>query len=114
MGEREWHDRLFGDVSAVFQVNRSRQVWRTIVGRGDWHPRLLHGSDYPLPCVAPLVQLGPLVRAGVLAAEDVAPLEGLRPLNPLLFDLALKRRVRWRGARLADAVFHTRRHFERT
>lgn len=108
MDEREWQDRLLGDVSAVFQVNRRRDVWRTLIGRTAWHERLLHGSDYPLPCVAPLVQLGPLVRAGVLAAEDVAPLEGLRQFNPLLFDLALKRRVRWRGARLAGAVFQTR------
>lgn len=113
MDEREWQGRLFGDVSAVFQVNRRRAVWRTIIGRTDWHERLLHGSDYPLPCVAPLVQLGPLVRAGVLAAADVEPLEGLRAANPLLFDLVLKRRVRWRGAHLADAVFQTRRRIER-
>lgn len=113
MDESEWRGRLFGDVSALFQVNRRREVWRTIIARTDWHERLLHGSDYPLPCVAPLVQLAPLVRAGVLPAADVEPLEGLRRANPLLFDLALKRRVRWRGERLADAVFHTRRRIER-
>jgi len=38
-------------------------------------------------------------------------LEALREHNPLLFDFALKRRARWRGARLTSAVFHTRRHF---
>jgi mannonate dehydratase len=59
---------LIGDVSALFQVNRSAAVWRAVLAREDWHDRLLHGSDYPLPCVAPLVRLGPLVRAGVLDA----------------------------------------------
>jgi predicted TIM-barrel fold metal-dependent hydrolase len=114
MDEPDWHANLMGDVSALFQVNRSASTWRTALAREDWHARLLHGSDYPLPCIGVLVQLGPLVRAGVLDGGDVAALEALRAHNPLLFDLVLKRRVRWRGARLADAVFETRRHFVAT
>lgn len=110
MDEPEWHGLLLGDVSALFLSNREPAVWRTVLTRPDWHARLLHGSDYPLPCVAPLVRLQPLVRAGVLEADAVAALEVLREHNPLLFDLALKRRVAWRGARLGNAVFHTRDH----
>ena len=111
MDEREWDALLLGDVSALFLANREPRVLRTVLARDDWQPRLLHGSDYPLPCVAPLVRLAPLVRAGVLDASDVDALEALRAHNPLLFDLALKRRAHWRGARLASAVFDTRRHF---
>jgi hypothetical protein len=48
---------------------------------------------------------------GVLEAGDVDALDALRLHNPLLFDLVLKRRVHWRGARLANAVFQTRPHF---
>jgi uncharacterized protein len=48
------------------------------------------------------------VRAGVLAANEVDALEALRGHNPLLFDLALKRRAAWRGARLSASVFQTR------
>ncbi len=113
MDEPDWRANLLGDVSALFQVNRSASTWRTVLAREDWHVRLLHGSDYPLPCIGVLVQLAPLVRAGVLDGRDIAALEALRAHNPLLFDLVLKRRVRWRGARLADAVFQTRRHFQR-
>jgi uncharacterized protein len=113
MDEADWHNRLTGDVSALFQVNRAASVWRTVLAREDWHARLLHGSDYPLPCVAPLVQLGSLVRAGVLDHGDVGALDLLRAHNPLLFDLVLKRRVRWRGSALAEAVFQTRPHFQR-
>lgn len=114
MDEPDWHANLMGDVSALFQVNRSASTWRTVLAREDWHGRLLHGSDYPLPCIGVLVQLGPLVRAGVLDSGDMAALEALRTHNPLLFDLVLKRRVRWRGAGLSDAVFRTRRHFVST
>jgi predicted TIM-barrel fold metal-dependent hydrolase len=108
MDEREWQGLLLGDVSALFLANRDPAVWRTVLAREDWHARLLHGSDYPLPCVAPLVRLAPLVRAGVLDPNDVPALEALRQHNPLLFDLALKRRVAWCGAGLSVTVFHTR------
>ena len=107
----EGHPGLMGDVSALFQVNRRASVWRTVLARRDWHARLLHGSDYPLPGVGPLYQPAALVAAGLLDAADLAPLRALRRSNPLLFDLVLKRRVRWQGQGLSDGVFDTRRHF---
>lgn len=110
MDEREWQGLLLGDVSALLLSNRDPAVWRTVLEREDWQPRLLNGSDYPLPCVAPLLRLAPLVRAGVLDAREVDALEALREHNPLLFDFVLKRRVAWRGARLSAGVFHTRDH----
>jgi mannonate dehydratase len=112
MDEADGRALLLGDVSALFQVNRGAAVWRAVLAREDWHDRLLHGSDYPLPCVAPLVRLGPLVRAGVLDANRTAGLEAVRAHNPLLFDLVLKRSVSWRGRKMADAVFRTKVHFQ--
>jgi predicted TIM-barrel fold metal-dependent hydrolase len=111
MEERAHGDRLLGDISAVFQVNRRPEVWHTLLARQHWHPRLLHGSDYPLPGLKPLVSLGKLQDAGVLAGADVPALAALREANPLLFDLALKRRLRRGSAVLGEAVFATRRHF---
>jgi uncharacterized protein len=111
MDEPAWRGLLLGDVSALFQANRPPEVWRTVLQRADWHPRLLHGSDYPLPGVGPLYSLHTLVRHGLLAPDAAAPLERLREHNPLLFDLALRRRVAWHGQRLARCVFDTRRHF---
>jgi mannonate dehydratase len=111
MDEPAWRGLLLGDVSALFQVNRSPEVWRTVLARGDWHERLLHGSDHPLPGVGPLYRLGPLVATGLLRPEDRPVLEALRQHNPLLFDLVLKRSLRWQGQGLADPVFDTRRHF---
>lgn len=113
MDEPQWQGLLLGDVSAVFQANRSPALWHTLLQRADWHPRLLHGSDYPLPGVGPLYRLGRLVRAGLLPEAEAAPLEALRAGNPLLFDLALKRRLRSAGQGLADSVFDTRRLLRR-
>lgn len=113
MDERVHGDRLLGDLSAVFQINRSGTVWQTLLQRQDWHARLLHGSDYPLPGLKPLVSLWRLRAAGLLAADDEAALAELRAHNPLAFDFALKRRLRLGSARLADAVFATRSRFPR-
>jgi len=112
MDEPAWQGLLLGDVSALFQFNRRPEVWQSVLARQDWHARLLHGSDHPLPGVGPLYRLGGLVKAGLLADADRVPLERLREHNPLLFDLALKRVVRWQGQVLLPAVFSTRRHLE--
>jgi predicted TIM-barrel fold metal-dependent hydrolase len=108
-----WGEQLMGDISVVLNTNRHPDVARTLLTRQDWHARLLHGSDYPLPGIAATLRLPALVRAGLLHEADAAPLAALRDHNPLLFDLAVKRRVTWRGAALTPTVFATRRHVER-
>ena len=113
MDEHGHEGRLLGDVSALFQRNRSVDCWRTVLTRSDWHARLLHGSDYPLPGLGPLYSLAALVRAGLLDEQLMRPLQALRRRNPLLFDLALKRVVRADGAGFANAVFDTRAHLAR-
>lgn len=113
MDERGHEGRLLGDVSALFQRNRSVDCWRTVLSRGDWHARLLHGSDYPLPGLGPLYSLAALVRAGLLDADLMRPLQAVRRRNPLLFDLALKRALRADGAGLSSVVFDTRAHLAR-
>jgi len=103
--------RLMGDLSAILQRNRDPEVSRRLLLREDWHSRLLHGSDHPLPGLAVLTSLPRLVDAGLLAPADVTPLGLLRRANPLLFDLVLKRRLRWQGRRLAATAFATRAAF---
>jgi len=105
MDERAHGGRLLGDLSAVFQRNRTPEVWRTVLQRQDWHGRLLHGSDHPLPGVMPLFSLARLQRAGLLRESDVEPLTRVREHNPLLFDLVLKRRLRAGSAHFSAGVF---------
>jgi mannonate dehydratase len=111
MGEPEWRTRLFGDISAVLQANRTPDVRRAIVQREEWHPRLLHGSDYPLPGVMPLYAPDTLAAEGLIDARDVGVLRQIRAHNPLLFDFVLKRRVRVANARLSPCIFETRGMF---
>ena len=114
MDERAFEGRLFGDISAVFQRNRDPAVWQALLKRahqGRWHGRLLHGSDYPLPGLKWLTSLAKLRSAGLLNEADEAPLAELREHNPLLFDLALKRCLRFGQALFGAEVFATRRHF---
>jgi mannonate dehydratase len=103
------HDgRLLGDISAVFQRNRSEAVWRAVLENERWHPRLLHGSDHPLPGVMPLFSTGKLVQAGLLNAAAAEPLKRIREHNPLLFDFVLKRHLHANGRRLPSSVFEAR------
>jgi len=111
MNEPRAKSLLHGDISAVTQRNRKPAVIRTLLEREDLHERLLHGSDYPLPGILPLTSLSGLVRADVLPAAAVPDLDILRQHNPLLFDFALKRLLRWQGHAFAPTVFQTRAFF---
>jgi mannonate dehydratase len=111
MDERAHGSLLLGDLSAVQQINRKTSIVRSLIERDDWHPRLLHGSDYPLPGIPVLTRLPRLVDAGLLDAAAVPTLTAIREHNPLLFDFVLKRSLRAGTRALPAAVFETRRHF---
>jgi mannonate dehydratase len=113
MDEPQWQKHLFADISAVFQRNRTLAVQRALVVRRDWHPRLLHGSDYPLPGIGLVYRLERFVDAGWLDAADAELLDRLRPHNPLLFEFVLKRSLSINGASLSREVFETRRVLQR-
>ena len=48
MDDPRFEGRLFGDLSAITQLNRAGPALAAIVERSEWHTRLLNGSDYPL------------------------------------------------------------------
>ncbi|GIW73406.1 MAG: hypothetical protein KatS3mg102_2948 [Planctomycetota bacterium] len=107
MDEERWRGRLFGEISAVTQYNRAPQVLATLLERTDLHPRLLNGSDYPLPAINFLVRTRQLQRLGFITAEEREQLNEIYRYNPLLFDFVLKRTVRHprTGRRFAPEVF---------
>jgi mannonate dehydratase len=112
MGEKRYEGRLFGDISAVTQLNRAGPALAQVVERADWHPRLLNGSDYPLPGVMPIFSVDFLVSLGLVEAAAGPVLKEIRSHNPLLFDFVTKRSLRSNGRRLPNSVFETRRFFE--
>jgi uncharacterized protein len=113
MDEPRYRQHVYGDLSAIFLRNRAANVIPTLLEREDWHPRLLYGSDYPLPGILPLVTLDSFVARGLLDVAVVPVLREIREHNPLLFAFVLMRQLRSRGQRFARSVFHTRDFFGR-
>ncbi|MEO8145126.1 MAG: amidohydrolase family protein [Betaproteobacteria bacterium] len=110
--EKRFEKNLFGDISAVTQVNRAGPALARIVEREEWHARLLNGSDYPLPGVMPIFSVDYLVSLGLVQASAAPVLTEIRGHNPLLFDFVLKRHLRSKGRALAKNVFETRPFFD--
>ncbi len=112
MDEARYTGRVYGDISAMTQVNRAGGALARVLERQDWHARLLNGSDYPLPGLMPIFSVDYIVSLGLLAPAAAPVLTEIRRHNPLLFDFVLKRSLRHGGRALAAGVFETRRFFE--
>ena len=112
MNEARYERQLFGEISAMTQANRKESVIATLIRRMEWHPRLINGSDYPLPGVIPLISPRRFVKQGFLTEAQAQVLSEIRPYNPLLFDFVLKRSLVSDGHRFSAVVFESRRVFE--
>lgn len=113
MDEPRYEGLLYGEISAITQINRLGQAMDTLLLRSEWHARLLNGSDYPLPGVLPLFSVKELVRRGYLEKTLQPMLVELRRYNPLLFDFVLKRLLRRQGQGFSASVFESGRIFDR-
>jgi mannonate dehydratase len=113
MDEPRYVGRLYGDLSAMTQAHRAGHALRRVIEREEWHPRLLNGSDYPLPGVFPLYSVDYLAELGYIEKSAAPLFKGLREYNALLFDFVLKRSLRAGGRRLAPGIFETREFFAR-
>jgi uncharacterized protein len=113
MQEKRYEELLYGDISAMTQINRAGPALARVVEEEGWHTRLLNGSDYPLPGVMPIFSVDYLISLKLIpeGARDV--LKEIRLHNPLLFDFVVKRSLRSNGKALAARVFETRRFFVR-
>ncbi|MGH8632740.1 MAG: amidohydrolase family protein [Burkholderiales bacterium] len=113
MDDPRYRTTLYGDISTVAQFNRAGPALITLLERDDWHPRLLNGSDYPLPGIVPLYSMSRLTELGVIELRLAPVLSAVREHNPLLFDFVLKRHLRARDKRFPGSVFETRWFFDR-
>jgi mannonate dehydratase len=112
MGEASYEKTLFADISAITQVNRAGPNLVKLLERSEWHARLLNGSDYPLPGVMPIFSVDYLVSLKLIEERSAPILKEIRLHNPLLFDLVVKRQLRFQGKAFAARVFETRKFFE--
>jgi mannonate dehydratase len=107
MDEPRYQNTLFGDISAMPQINRVALLDKVLL-RPDWHSRLLYASDYPLPAVLPMLSLKLLAEKHFIPESSIPVLKTLRVYNPLLFDFVLKRHLKAQGKGFAPQVFQTR------
>jgi mannonate dehydratase len=112
MEDKKYEKNLFGDISAMTQVNRAGPALAKVIERAEWHSRLLNGSDYPLPGIMPIFSVDYLVSLGLVKESAKPVLKEIRAHNPLLFDFTLKRCLRSSGKAFANSVFETRQFFE--
>jgi mannonate dehydratase len=113
MDEPRYEGRLFGDLSAMTQLNRAGPALAAVIERDEWHHRLLNGSDYPLPGIMPLYSVNAMVERNYIKPALAPLLTEIRKHNPLLFDFVLKRNLEVSGKHLAPAIFATREFFSR-
>jgi mannonate dehydratase len=109
-------DNLYGDISTLAHVHHGVEPLRALLRAPELHPRLVYGSDYPLPALRFFVMPGKLALAGLMDAADRKLSDELFDVNPLLFDFAVNRSVRvvedGRAFRFTPQVFETARLFD--
>jgi predicted TIM-barrel fold metal-dependent hydrolase len=107
MDEPKYRGLLFGEISAMLQFNRMPAPFSTLLKREDLHPRLVNGSDYPLPAINALIRTRSLASDGFITSEERQALNEIYDYNPLLFDFVLKRTMRHPETKqkLAASVF---------
>lgn len=112
MDDSRYQGLLYGDISATTLINHA-WVLPKLIARQDWHARLVHGSDYPLPGVMPLTNMNTMIAKGWLDARHKSFLLTLKQYNPLLYDFALKRLLVINGQSFSPQVFETQSVFRR-
>ncbi len=107
----EYPQSLYGEISAILQINRQPRKLKFLLENTDWHSRLLNGSDYPLPAVMPLISIRRLIKNQLLDKKWLQDLNMIRQYNALLFDFAVKRLLSSNGHRFSSKVFETKAFF---
>ncbi len=113
MDTPDYQTLAFGEISAITLVNHAWAI-KKVLARTDWHNRIVNGSDYPLPGIMPLTNTRQLYQMELLDSEHLPFLQTLKYYNPLLFDFALKRLIRYNGVSFSNNIFETRKVFDST
>jgi mannonate dehydratase len=111
MDDPKYVGLAFGEISTLTQINRCGRPLATMLARTDLHERLVNGSDYPLPAINMMFSTRKLEKMGYITTEEKSALDEVYDVNPLLFDLVLKRCVKdpKSGAKFKASVFESPR-----
>jgi mannonate dehydratase len=105
MQEASYRGLLFGDLSGVVATGREPGMVRDLVVDEIWQGRLVNGSDYPFPGSPILTSTTRLAELGFLSQDDSREIGHIQGHNPLLYDFALKRLLRFDGKSFPASVF---------
>lgn len=107
MKSDEYRGRLFGDMSAIPYKETDRILAEIANRENGLQGRMLNGSDYPVPAGNIIKPVRSLRRKGLISREQAEALNLLYGYNPLLFDFAMKRMLRFgnRNDSLPDSAF---------
>lgn len=111
MDTPDYSTLVFGEISAITLINHVSAI-KPLLARPDWHARLINGSDYPLPGIMPLINTRQLNQMGLIDSEYLPFLQALKRYNPLMFDFAVKRLIRFNGIGFDSRIFETRHIFD--
>ena len=111
MDTPDYNTLVFGEISALPLINHAWAI-KPLLARPDWHARLLNGTDYPLPAILPLISTKQLANMGLLQDEHLSFLQNLRNYNPLMFDFAVKRLLKYNDVSFPAQTFETRPFFD--
>jgi mannonate dehydratase len=116
--DRQYESTLLADISTLTQTHHGSGPLRETLKAPELHDRLLYATDYPLPALRFVISPAKLQLAGFLTAAQSKLCRELFEYNPLLFDFAVARSVRYedsgRTYRFSPQVFETARFFEGT
>jgi predicted TIM-barrel fold metal-dependent hydrolase len=105
-----YRENLYGDISSATLVNRAGRPLRELLAATELHPRLINGTDYPLPVFGALVWPRILERDGLITKRERKLYQEIQRSNPLLADLILKRCLKLERegvtCRFSPDVFH--------
>ncbi len=108
LDDPQYKGKLFLDISAISLYNHLGPQVDTLLQRQDWHDRMVDGSDYPLPAINFLIRTSKLQSKGYITQAEEEKLNEVYKVNPLLFDLLVKRVMKHPKTkqRLKPEAFH--------
>lgn len=90
----EYKENLIGEISGTTIYTRIGRPIQELIKHPEYAPRLVNGSDYPLPAINILYRTGQLVKMGFISEEERDALNEIYQYNPILFNFVLKRTLR--------------------
>lgn len=116
MGDKQYAETLYGDISAITLINHSDDALREVLAAEEHHHRLVNGSDYPIPAIGAVTSTRLLERSGFITGPERRLCNEIFEHNSLLYDFVLKRCLKverdGRTFRFPPEVFESARLFE--